>query len=235
MLKSSFNTYTGVDNYWRSTLLVRFDQSMQFLCSGDQVLSDTQFSIGNKCINHSIYNDAIKNTNSNISTWLDNELNTLKHNCPTIITSVHTEKHHYMSEINEDDITIGAITTAGISTNAVSICHDKRKDNLATKLGTINIILYTNVNLTQSAMTQALGMVYEAKTSLFYNNNWKSSYSSNIASGTGTDSVIIASSVDESYTKVNYTGSHSIISKMIATVVSKSIQGSIDKQGVDSE
>lgn len=235
MYKLSFNTYTETDNYWRSTLLVKFNESMQFLCSGDQVLSDTQFSIGNKCINHSIHNDAVKNANSNIRMWLDNELNTLKHKCPTIITSVHVEKNYHISELHDNNITIGAITTAGISANAVSISHDKRESNLVTKLGTINIILYTNANLTQSAMTQALGMVYEAKTSLFYDNNWKSSYSLNIASGTGTDSVIIASSVNAGSEKINYTGSHSIISKMIATVISKSIQGSINKQGVASE
>ncbi len=262
MFKLSFNTYTSKDakenTYWRSSLLVTFDAPVTFLCAGDQVCLNDQYSIGNQCINHSFDSAAIKTLkNETLDDWLSVELASLKGKCPTVLTAVHAEKYHCVSEVVSGDFKVSAITTAGIKSNAVNVYHDRKleadaangkedKENKGAEIGTINIVLCINVPLTETAMAQALGIVYESKASLFYDNNWKSAYSDNIATGTGTDSVIIASSInadtgvdtdagiDSNVKKVNYTGSHSVIAGMISEVVRSSIECSVKKSGGQS-
>ena len=230
MFSLSFDTYTAEDNYWRSSLIVKFDSPVKFLCAGDQLCSNNQFSVGNYCINHSVEGLAFKNINENLDDWLSVELAMLDTSCPTLLTAVHAENYHCVSELTKEKIKVSAITTAGIKSNAINIHHDRVQDAPST-VGTINIILCSNVNLTETAMAQALGMVYESKASLFHDNHWKSAYSDTIATGTGTDSVIIASNIDEDIDQVSYSGSHSVIAGMISEVVRSSIECSVKKAG----
>lgn len=234
MFNLSFNSYTGEDSYWRSSLLVAFDTSVRFLCSGDQVCLNAQYSIGNYCINHSFDSAAIKELDEGLDDWLNAELITLDAKCPTILTAVHAEKYHYVSELEREGIKVAVITTAGIKSNAVNVHHDRslheqKINQQSAKIGTINIVLCTNINLTEAAMAQALGIVYESKAALFYDKGWKSSYSNHIATGTGTDSVIIASSTNTDITQTNYAGSHSIFAGMVSELIRSSIECSVNR------
>ena len=229
MFKLSFNTYTAEDDYWRSSLRVQFDSPMKFLCAGDQVCLNDQYSIGNLCINHSVDSQAIKRVGNDLADWLKIELEMLNAYCPTMLTAVHAEKYYCVSEVKRGELRVSAISTAGIKSNAVNVYHDRKREEEQASIGTVNIILCTNINLTEAAMAQALGIVYESKASLFYDNNWQSTYSDNIATGTGTDSVIIASSVNAVSDQINYSGSHSILAGMISEVVRESIQCSVNK------
>ncbi len=234
MFNLSFNTYTGEDNYWRSSLLVRFDDAVKFLCSGDQVCSNNQYSIGKQCINHSFDSAAVKYLDEDLDDWLNTELITLEAQCPTILTAVHAEKYYCISKLERQGIKVSVVTTAGIQSNAVNVHHDRSPHDLninqqTAKIGTINIVLCTNINLTEAAMAQALGIVYESKAALFYDNGWKSSYSNHIATGTGTDSVIIASSTNKRAAQANYAGSHSIFAGMVSELIRDSIECSVNK------
>ncbi|HIQ15133.1 MAG TPA: hypothetical protein EYH38_06120, partial [Leucothrix sp.] len=125
----------------------------------DQLCSNNQFSVGNYCINHSVESLAFKNINENLDDWLSVELAMLDTSCPTLLTAEHAENYNCVSELTKEKIKISAITTAGIKSNAINIHHDRVQDAPST-VGTINIILCSNVNLTETAMAQALGMVY---------------------------------------------------------------------------
>ncbi len=229
MFNISFNTYSGEDSYWRSSLVVEFACSVKFLCSGDQIYLNNQYSIGSKCINHSCDSVAIQEADEGLDSWLCAELKTLDEKCPTILTAVHAQKYHCVSELEREGIKVSAITTAGIKTNAVNVHHDRKQNIETVKMGTINIILCTNINLTETAMAQTLGIIYESKAALFYDKGWKSTYSDHIATGTGTDSVVIASSIDTDVAQTNYTGSHSVFAGMVSEVVRSSIECSANK------
>jgi len=123
--------------------------------------------------------------------------------------------------------------TAGISSNAMRAGEDRaksyEKNGKFFKTGTINIILITNVSLTDSALTRAIITATEAKTKALQDLDIRSSYTplKNQATGTGTDNVIIVSGFGS---KINYTGGHSKAGEIIAKVVDSAVKDAIYKQ-----
>lgn len=91
--------------------------------------------------------------------------------------------------------------------------------------GTINIILGTNAKLSKAAMVEAIMIVSEAKAAVMQELNILSPVSGKIATGTGTDSVVIFNGCKK---QINYCGKHVLFGEMIARVVSKSIKESLN-------
>ena len=90
--------------------------------------------------------------------------------------------------------------------------------------GTINIILVTNATLTMTAMVGAVQVATESKTGTLINNKVRSSSrTSSLATGTGTDAVVIASSL-EGIHRVPYSGTHTEIGAMIGRLVNRCVQ-----------
>jgi iron complex transport system ATP-binding protein len=91
--------------------------------------------------------------------------------------------------------------------------------------GTINIILVTNATLTMTAMVGAVQVATESKTGTLIKNKVpsNSSRASSLATGTGTDAVVIASSL-EGIHRVPYSGTHTEIGAMIGRLVTRCVQ-----------
>jgi len=90
--------------------------------------------------------------------------------------------------------------------------------------GTINIILVTNATLTMAAMVGAVQVATESKTGTLIKNRVPStSRKSSLATGTGTDAVVVASSL-EGFFRVPYSGTHTEMGAMIGQLVSRCIQ-----------
>jgi adenosylcobinamide hydrolase len=95
--------------------------------------------------------------------------------------------------------------------------------------GTINIILVTNATLTMTAMVGALQVATESKTGTLILNKVRSiARTSSLATGTGTDVVVIASSLKGLH-RIPYSGTHTEIGAMIGRLVARCVQEGLTK------
>jgi len=95
--------------------------------------------------------------------------------------------------------------------------------------GTINIILLTNMKLSQRAMTRAIISATEAKTAALQDFDIRSSCTPLIhqATGTGTDNIIV---VEGKGSKINNAGGHTKMGELIAKAVYEAVQEAVYKQ-----
>lgn len=121
-------------------------------------------------------------------------------------------------------IWIQCFCTVGV-TNAVRAGESPRPRGSDRKnVGTINIILITNATLTTAALVGAVQVATESKTGTLIENNVRSvARNASLATGTGTDAVVIASSL-EGVHRLAYSGTHTVIGAMIGRVVSRCVR-----------
>jgi adenosylcobinamide hydrolase len=117
--------------------------------------------------------------------------------------------------------------TLGV-TNAVR-AGEPAQSRLASKedrvrAGTINIILVTNATLTVPAMVGAVQVATESKTATLIKHKIPSAYERGaLATGTGTDVVVLASSL-KGNNKVKYSGTHTEMGAMIGRLVARCVE-----------
>lgn len=92
---------------------------------------------------------------------------------------------------------------------------------------TINIILLSSLGFKPAAMVEGIMIVTEAKAVALQNAGIKSPVSNAIATGTGTDAIIMASPRDEVFC-IDYCGKHTLMGETIAQLVIDAITDSID-------
>ncbi|MDR0379105.1 MAG: adenosylcobinamide amidohydrolase [Candidatus Accumulibacter sp.] len=129
--------------------------------------------------------------------------------------------------------TVTALVTAGAETNALRAGVDEgvhvEGEDWQPHGGTINILLLTNARLSEGAMAQTIIMATEAKTAALEDLRVPSSYTKGVqATGTGTDSVIVAAGNDGP--RVTYTGGHSRIGELIGKAVYAAVVEALEKQ-----
>lgn len=136
---------------------------------------------------------------------------------------------------------VTAITTAGTKVNAVRAgdsasyyeenheYYSLKKGNAHEKIGTINTIILINSKLNENSLLNALITATEAKAAALQELLIPSQYSNGIATGTGTDGLIIISD-KKSDNLVENTGKHSKLGELIGKVVKESIKESNLKQ-----
>lgn len=141
-----------------------------------------------------------------------------------------------ISTLSYDDFSVTAITTAGVRSNGGRIgdpasWHEKSESSFedTTPVGTINILLYIDANLSKEAMASALVSCTEAKVAAMQELLIASRYSCGIATGTGTDGTIIISNA-ESKTRLTNAGKHSKLGELIGRTVISSIKEALKLQ-----
>ncbi|MFZ7138063.1 MAG: adenosylcobinamide amidohydrolase [archaeon] len=98
-----------------------------------------------------------------------------------------------------------------------------------TTLGTINIILLTNVTLTDGALARTIITGTEAKTAALQDMDARSSLSpEKLATGTGTDNMIVISGTDPDK-KVRHTGGHTKLGELIGATTKVAVAETIKK------
>ena len=89
--------------------------------------------------------------------------------------------------------------------------------------GTINIILITNATLTTMALVGAVQVATESKAGALIEHKVRSSAGTSLlATGTGTDAVVVASSLEGLY-KAKYSGTHTDLGSMIGRLVARCV------------
>ena len=124
------------------------------------------------------------------------------------------------------EMEVYALVTAGVKSNAVRMSQDEGRFY---ELGTINIILLSNMRLTPRAMTRAIISATEAKTAALLDMDVRSSYTPLIhqATGTGTDNIIV---VEGRGKRIDNAGGHTKMGEIIARAVYGAVQEAIYKQ-----
>lgn len=124
-------------------------------------------------------------------------------------------------------IWIECFCTVGV-TNAVRAGEfPPRSGSDRTETGTINIILITNATLATAALVGAVQVATESKTGTLIENNVRSvARKASLATGTGTDAVVIASSL-EGLHRIAYSGTHTVMGAMIGRLVSRCVQAGL--------
>jgi adenosylcobinamide hydrolase len=91
------------------------------------------------------------------------------------------------------------------------------------KPGTINLIVITNASLSSAAMVGAVQVVTEAKASVLMDHAVRSKEDQSLATGTGTDAVVIACALRGQGPFHQYSGTHTIIGALIGKAVARCI------------
>lgn len=128
------------------------------------------------------------------------------------------------------DITLSVFVTAGTSFSATAgdEIASKKKPLQSKNLGTINIIALIDGNLTDSCMVGAANTVTEAKTVALRELDIRSRVSGDLASGTVTDSVVVACTKQGK--PIKYAGTATALGELLGESVKESVKNAIQKQ-----
>ncbi len=128
------------------------------------------------------------------------------------------------------DLTVTAIATASLEVNGGRPGDPAEYEEQAdpTKPGTINIMLHVNTDLSPACMARAIVTLTESKTAAIQELLGSSLYSSGIATGSGSDTVMIVADA-ESPAVLRYAGKHSKLGELIGLTVMKAVKRSLGK------
>jgi adenosylcobinamide amidohydrolase len=131
---------------------------------------------------------------------------------------------------NQQNITLTALVTGGVEVAATAseLTISKPTTNEIDPIGTINVILIVNGNLTESCMIDAMKTVIEAKTVALRELDVRSYFSGDPASGTVTDSAVIAST--QQGTPIKYAGTATVIGELIGDAVKGALKKTLLKE-----
>ncbi|SFE33010.1 heme ABC transporter ATP-binding protein [Alteribacillus iranensis] len=123
----------------------------------------------------------------------------------------------------EGDVFVYA--TAGVA-NAVDASRAYKKSSSPVSVGTINIWIFIHGTLTEAAYAQLMMTATEAKVKALFDKNIKDPDTETTATGTSTDSVLIAASQQGS--KYDYGGTISVLGKKTAKAVYDAVCQTLD-------
>ena len=133
-----------------------------------------------------------------------------------MMTAVHLDDLAVI-EKKVDEFSFLIVVTAGVS-NAVDISYNQAiQSKQSHKVGTINIMVFIDGNLTDGALVNAIQSCTEAKAKALFDLNIKDPITNTIATGTSTDSLLIATT--QKGKKTPYAGSGTKLGKGLGNVV----------------
>jgi len=146
-----------------------------------------------------------------------------------MMTAADLRKVEVFDQRNQDTA-FSAFVTAGVGCSATAgeATVSRRDSPNIKKVGTINIILLVDGNLTESCMVDAVKTATEAKTVAMRELDVRSHFSGDLASGTVTDTVVVACT--KRGKPVKYSGTATVLGEMIGKAVKESVKKAIQKQ-----
>ena len=150
--------------------------------------------------------------------------------CVGLLTAVPmTRLVALREEEKRNGLWVECFCTVGV-TNAVRAGEPSIiKPRLDCSVGTINIILVTNACLAASAMVGAVQVATESKTAVLLERAIPSSVGTGVATGTGTDAVVVACGLRTEGPVLRYSGTHTEIGAMIGRLVRSAVQLGLDR------
>lgn len=154
---------------------------------------------------------------------------------PDTVTGMGTAadmENAVIESLSYKTLTVTAIVTGGIETNGgragdpADYFKPLEKPN---RPGTINIMLILDADMPPGTLARALVTCTEAKTAAIQELMEGSKYSTGLATGSGTDTTIIAAN-SESSLYFEGAGKHSKLGELIGRVVKTAVKKALDKQ-----
>lgn len=226
------------DGLWEKTLIVRFPEKRRTLSTTDG-FADVQATI-----NHAAHPALWMKMHEEMQTRhelggnvyvrkiqekIANEFGLKREDVAQMSTAADMDNLAVVTKVFKPFV-VTALVTAGAKTNAQRTGIDEGtyiEDD--EPKGTVNILILTNARLTDGAMARALITATEAKTAAFEDLRIPSSYTKGVqATGTGTDSIIIATGTTGP--KVTYTGGHNRIGELIGKAAYEAVIEALGKQ-----
>ncbi|WP_368293658.1 adenosylcobinamide amidohydrolase [Dehalobacter sp. TBBPA1] len=132
-----------------------------------------------------------------------------------------------------DELTVTAIATASLEVNGGRVgekatSYEKRGKSVSLKPGTINIMVFVNADMTPGCLARSIVTATEAKTAVLQELLAGSLYSSGIATGSGTDNVMIIANAESDNT-LTYAGKHGKLGELIGRMVMDTVRESLGK------
>lgn len=149
------------------------------------------------------------------------------HRCVGLMTAVDMRQLVVTRE-KADGLWVEGFFTVGV-TNAVHAgmpFHENPDGTPPFQTGTINIILVTNAGLSSAALIGAVGVATESKTATLIEKQVPACSGSGLATGTGTDALVIATGNGP---RLRYSGTHTSIGSLIGQVVSRGVRTGLEK------
>ena len=151
-------------------------------------------------------------------------------NCAAHVVKTHAE------------LRVSVVVTAGVEGNAgcagdPATWHEEPAESIQTnpQAGTINTMVLINWPLTPGAMARAVVTMSEGKSAALRDLAVSSRYSSDLATGTGTDQYCIAAPLDETRVPKTNTGHHAKLGESIGAAVRKATREALRWQnGLES-
>lgn len=132
-----------------------------------------------------------------------------------------------------DILTVTAITTASLEVNGGRIgekatSYEKNGEYVNLRPGTINSMVFVSGNMTPGCMARAMVTATEAKTAACQELMAGSLYSTGIATGSGTDNLMIICD-SESPNHLTYAGKHGKLGELIGRLVRDTVKESLNQ------
>lgn len=127
-----------------------------------------------------------------------------------------------------DGVEVSALVTCGLeNARRIGDKADCRAMHCAPEhAGTINVMVITNAALMQAAMVESIMMITEAKAAVLQSIDYLSPVSGQVATGTGTDSIVLVSG--DNGAPIQYAGKHVLFGELLGRVVMQALQDSMD-------
>ncbi|WP_445490601.1 heme ABC transporter ATP-binding protein [Niallia sp. 03133] len=142
-----------------------------------------------------------------------------------MMTAVYVEDAAYHT-YKEGDFSVFIVVTAGVG-NAVDAARSKEHPSHLL-LGTINIWIFINGELSEQAYVQSIMTATEAKASVLRDQHVIDPNTGTIATGTSTDSILIAATQEG--TKLEFAGTITRLGKLIAAGVAECLTEALEKR-----
>ena len=158
----------------------------------------------------------------------------LSPSCTTALSTAAWTELRAIEEVCFRDLTVTAVVTGGIDSNGMhpgdpASYYEEDGNYEMLSPGTINIFLFINQNLTDAAMSRALMLCGESKAAAVSQLLLGSCYSEEIATGSGTDGIVIASNLDGTRTLTDASG-HSKLGELIGKSVKSAVKQALLNQ-----
>ena len=138
-----------------------------------------------------------------------------------------------VEKICYQELSVTAAVTGGIDSNGMcpgdpSSYYERNGAYEMLPPGTINVFIYINQNVTEAAMVRSMMIASEAKAAAVSHLLLGSCYSEEIATGSGTDGMVIASAMEGELTLTDASG-HSKLGELIGRAVRMAVKHALMK------
>lgn len=164
----------------------------------------------------------------------------LDYDTTAYMATIVSMDHAVIETMTYDEITVTSVVTASLEVNAGRVgeeatCYERYGKSISLKPGTINIMVFCNCDMTPGCMARVIMTATEAKTAAIQELMIPSLRSSGIATGSGTDNIMVIADA-ESKNTLTYAGKHGKLGELVGKTVMSAVKTALHKHmGVSAD